>query len=117
MRHEDLDAWKKSINIVTEIYKLTDKFPQSEIYGLINQMRRSAVSIASNIAEGCARFSDNDTLKFISISIGSIAELQTQLVISEKLEYMENANELINKLEEVKRMLLGLTKYLKNKQI
>ena len=70
-----------------------------------------------NIAEGCARFSDNDTLKFISISIGSIAELQTQLVISEKLEYMENANELINKLEEVKRMLLGLTKYLKNKQI
>ena len=110
MRHEDLDAWKKSINIVTDIYKLTDKFPQSEIYGLTNQMRRSAVSIASNIAEGCARFPDNDTLKFISISIGSIAELQTQLIISEKLEYTGNANELINKLEEVKRMLLGLTK-------
>ena len=117
MRHEDLDAWKKSIDIVKDIYVLTEKFPQSEIYGLINQMRRSAVSIASNIAEGCARFSDNDTLKFISISIGSIAELQTQLIISEKLEYMENANERINKLEEIKRMLLGLTKYLKNKQM
>ena len=68
-----------------------------------------------NIAEGCARFSDNDTLKFISISIGSIAELQTQLIISEKLKYTKDANELTNRLEEVKRMLLGLTKYLKNK--
>lgn len=115
MRHEDLDAWKKSIDIVKDIYILTEKFPQSEIYGLTNQMRRSAVSIASNIAEGCARFSDNDTLKFISISVGSIAELQTQLVISEKLKYIKDANELTSKLEEVKRMLLGLTKYLKNK--
>lgn len=68
-----------------------------------------------NTAEGCARFSDNDTLKFISISIGSIAELQTQLIISEKLKYTKDANELTNRLEEVKRMLLGLTKYLKNK--
>ncbi|DAA86214.1 TPA: hypothetical protein CPT82_02675 [Candidatus Gastranaerophilales bacterium HUM_2] len=67
------------------------------------------------MAEGCARFSDNDTLKFISISIGSIAELQTQLIISKKLKYTKDANELTNRLEEVKRMLLGLTKYLKNK--
>ena len=68
-----------------------------------------------NIAGGCARFSGNDTLKFISISIGSIAELQTQLIISEKLKYTKDAKELTNRLEEVKRMLLGLTKYLKNK--
>lgn len=68
-----------------------------------------------NIAEDYARFSDNDTLKFISISISSIAELQTQLIISEKLKYTKDANELTNRLEEVKRMLLGLTKYLKNK--
>lgn len=65
MNHEDLDVWKISINLV------------SEIYGLTSQIRRSAISIPSNIAEGCARFSDKETLQFLSISIGSVAELKT----------------------------------------
>ena len=80
-----------------------------------DRFRNWTLTKGYNIAEDYARFSDNDTLKFISISIGSIAELQTQLIISEKLKYTKDANELTNRLEEVKRMLLGLTKYLKNK--
>lgn len=117
MRHEELDVWEKSITIVTEIYKLTETFPPSEIYGLTSQMRRSAVSIPSNVAECCARYSDKDTLKFISISVGSVAELQTQLIISERLNFIDNSSEYVDKLEDIKRMLLNLTKYLKSKEM
>ena len=70
MRHEDLEVWKKSVSVVTEIYKITETFPNSELYGLTSQIRRSAVSIPSNIAEGCARFSDKETVKFLGIATG-----------------------------------------------
>ena len=115
MKHEDLDVWKKSIDVVTDIYKITEKFPQSELYGLTSQMRRCAVSIPSNISEGCARFSDKETIKFISISMGSVAELQTQLIIAKNLNYIEDYKELLSELENIKKMLTGLSKFLKNK--
>ncbi len=115
MKHEDLDVWKKGIDIVTEIYKITAAFPPEEIYGITNQIRRAAVSIPSNIAEGCARFSNKETLKFISVAVGSVTELQTQFIIAQNLDYISDNSEILNKLEEIKKMLIGLSKYLKDK--
>ena len=85
--HHKLKVWQRSIDYVIEIYKLTEKFPKSELYGLTNQMRRSAVSIASNIAEGAGRSGKKEFKQFLSISQGSVAELETQLIISERLGY------------------------------
>ena len=116
MKHRDLEVWNKAINMVTEIYKVTNTFPSHELYALTNQMRRAAISVPSNISEGCARFSDKETLKFISIAIGSIAELQTQFVIAKNLNYIEDEKKYTEQLEEIKRMLLGITKYLKTKE-
>ena len=117
MKHEDLDVWKKSIDIVLEIYKLTEQFPKFELYGLTNQIRRSAISVPSNIAEGCARFSDKETINFISIAIGSVAELKTQLIIAKKLQYIDNSNKITEELEVIKMMLLNLSKFLKSKDV
>ncbi len=116
MRHEDLEVWKKSVSVVTEIYKITETFPNSELYGLTSQIRRSAVSIPSNIAEGCARFSDKETVKFLSIATGSVAELQTQLLIAKNLGYDVQVENLVDELEVIKRMILKLSKYLKGKE-
>ncbi len=115
MKHEDLEVWKKSIDLVTKIYDITKLYPQSENFGLKNQMQRCAISIPSNIAEGCARFSDKETLNFISIAIGSLAELQTQLIISKNLGYIKSYDNIMEECNEIKRMLIGLSKYLKNK--
>jgi len=90
--HHDLDVWKKSIKLVTEIYKLTESYPKSEIYGLTSQIRRSAVSIPSNIAEGAARSSTKEFSQFLSIALGSVSELETQLIVSNNLGFMENNN-------------------------
>lgn len=81
MTHKNLEAWKESINLVVDIYKITQQFPKDELYGLTNQIRRSAVSIPSNIAEGCARQTPKETAQFLHISLGSVAELETQLII------------------------------------
>ena len=115
MKHQDLEVWNKSIELVTNIYNITSQFPKEELYGIVNQMRRSAVSIPSNIAEGCARFSDKETLKFLSIAIGSAAELETQLIIKKNLKMYEENEDLIKQVETVKKLILGLVKYLNNK--
>ena len=117
MNHKDLEVWKKSMELVIDIYKITQKFPDIEKFGLINQIRRAAVSVPSNIAEGCARNSDKDNLRFIDIACGSLAEIETQLLISVQLGYYEmNKAELImDKIDNIGKMLSGLKKYLKNK--
>lgn len=115
MKHQELEVWNKSMELVTNIYLLTKNFPKEELYGLTNQMRRCAVSIPSNIAEGCSRFSDKETLKFLSIALGSISELETQLIISKNIEYTDNIEQLMTKIEVVKKLLLGLIKYLNTK--
>lgn len=115
--HKDLDVWKLSIDLVVKVYELTSQFPKEEKYGLVNQMRRSAVSIPSNIAEGAARTSVKEFANFISISLGSLSELETQLIISEKL-FLLNPNSLetiMNDLIQIRKMLLGLKKSLKSK--
>ena len=114
MNHKDLDAWKRSVDLVIKIYDITKQFPKEEMFGIVNQMRRSAVSVPSNIAEGCARYSDKDTLRFIDIAFGSIAELETQLIIAEQLGYCES-NELLDDIDKIEKLLSGLRRHLKNK--
>ncbi len=115
MNHKDLDAWKEAIALVKDIYRGTEKFPDSERYGLTNQMRRAAVSVPSNIAEGAARSSDKEFVRFLDVAFGSCAELETQIIISDELGYIENDRELLNQIEVVKKLIKGLMKYLKSK--
>ena len=113
--HHDLDVWKRSISYVTKIYELTEKFSSEERFGLISQIRGLAISIPSNVAEGAARRSDKEFLQFLYISLGSVAELGTQLIISNNLKFMESSNQLLSELNEIKKMTLGLIKYVKSK--
>ena len=110
--HHKLQVWQRSIKFVTEIYQLTETFPQSELYGLINQMRRAAVSIASNIAEGAGRSGKKEFKRFLSMAQGSIAELETQLIIAENLGYCSDIKSLLNELDEISKMIIGLMKSL-----
>ena len=112
--HEDLVVWKMSVEFVTTIYKVTKDFPKSEMYGLTSQIRRSAVSIPSNIAEGAARKTTKEYIQFVYISLGSIAELETQLLIAKNLNYLENTT-LSNELKLIKGKTINLINSLNNK--
>ena len=112
--HEDLDVWKISIDLVIKIYSITDKLIENKKYELSKQMRRAAVSIPSNIAEGAARSSDKEFIKFLYYSLGSLTELETQLIVSKRLGLIEN-NEIMNELNKIKQMILGLIRFLKNR--
>ena len=105
--HKDLDVWKKSINLATEIYKVTESFPKEEIYGLISQIRRSVVSISANIAEGAARNSKKEFIQFLYISLGSVAELETELLIAKNIGYLKNDN-IFERIKVIRKMLSGL---------
>lgn len=107
MNHKDLDVWKKSMDLVEEIYKVTSNFPSSEIYGLTNQLRRASVSIPSNIAEGAARKGDKELLYFVNVAIGSVAEIETQLLIAVRLKYMNEEDTIFESTTEVRKSLLG----------
>lgn len=110
--HRKLVAWQESIEFVLDIYKLTKHFPDEEKFGLISQMRRAAVSIASNIAEGAARTSDKDKLKFYTIAGSSSSEIDTHLEICKKLTIVseEEWQHSYDKLERVSALLNGLRK-------
>lgn len=107
---KELLVWQKSIDFVTEIYRITDTFPKAEIYGLISQIRRSAVSIPSNIAEGNSRRSKPDYLQFLKIARGSCAEAETQLIISKNLGFLNEDDylKLNQEIIEISKMLNGL---------
>lgn len=112
--HKDLNVWQKAIDLVTIIYKETNNFPSSELYGLTNQIRRSAVSIPSNIAEGAGRASKKEFSRFSSISIGSASELETQLIISKNLGFINDMTfeRVVKELEDIRKMTIGLMKSL-----
>ena len=112
--YKELIVWQKAMDLVVEIYKLTDQFPKSEIYSLISQMRRSAISIPSNIAEGRRRSSKRSFRHFLLISFGSGAELETQIEIEKKLTKTQNLNYLkaATLLDEVMRILNTMIKNL-----
>ena len=115
--HKDLDVWKRSVVLVTFIYEVTKKFPKEEIYGLTNQIRRAAISISSNIAEGAARNHSKEFIQFLYISLGSISELETQVIISLNLGFLiqDDSIKIQNELTELRRMILGLIRSLENK--
>ena len=113
--HKDLDIWKRGIGFVEQIYKGTNKFPREELYGLTSQIRRSSVSYPSNIAEGAARFSKKEFIHSLYISLGSLSEVETQLIIAEKLKFL-NASKLLKEVEALRRMTLNFIKYLKSKE-
>ena len=115
--HKDLIVWKKGIELVKVIYLITDDFPKSEQFGLVSQMRRCAVSIPSNIAEGCGRNSDKELIQFLYIALGSSSELETQIIISSELNFLdkEKENECLIQLNEMIRMITSLIKSIKTR--
>ena len=113
--HIDLDVWKFSMDFVENIYKLSANFPKEEMYGLTSQIRRAAVSIPSNIAEGASRQSRKEFVQFLYISLGSLSEVETQLMLSERLQFVENIQPILNNAITIKKMLNGLITHQKGK--
>lgn len=112
----DLNIWQKGIDLVKDIYKETQNFPRQEIYGLTNQIRRAAISIPSNIAEGHIRQHRAEFRQFLSVALGSLAELETQIVISRELNYIstEKSLNVIDQMGSLGKMIRGLIKRLNN---
>ena len=116
--YRDLKVWQKAMDLVELAYRLSAQFPKEEIYALTNQLRRAVVSIPSNIAEGSGRNSTRDFVRFLGISLGSLAEVETQMLIAKRLNYNVGKDELQNFLDlsaEIGRMLRGLQKSLELK--
>ncbi len=112
--YRDLEIWKVGMELVKKVYELTQNFPKHEVYGLVSQMRRCAVSIPSNVAEGFRRFHNKEYKQFLYISLGSCAELETQASIARQLNYIQDNDEslLLEKADHVCRMISNLTKKL-----
>lgn len=108
-----MDVWKLSIDLVVKVYQITSQFPVEEKFGLAQQMRRAAVSVPSNIAEGAARKSQNELIQFLHISLGSLSELETQLTICQRLDYnKDDLSETIEYCDRIRRMLFGIIRNL-----
>ena len=106
---KELKVWQKSMELSVQIYKLTSFFPKDERFGLISQVQRAAVSIPSNIAEGCGRISNKELSRFIAFAMGSCYELETQMILANRFEYIkeENQGECFALIAEVQKMLYG----------
>lgn len=113
--YSELIVWQKAMNLVEDIYRLTKKFPREEIYSLTDQIRRAAVSIPSCIAEGHDRFHSGQYSYFLSMAQGSRAELETQIILADRLGYIENIEKdvILDKCQEISKMLYGLISKIK----
>ncbi len=111
---KDLKIWQEGIELVEEIYRITKEFPKEELYGIVNQIRRSAVSLPSNIAEGFMRHHNKEFKQFLFIALASSAEVETQLIISKKLRYItkQKLDELSESIDKLNRMIMTLIKRL-----
>lgn len=114
--YRSLAVWQKAVDFAVSVYRLLDKLPKHEQFGLISQMQRAVVSIASNIAEGKERQSDRDFSRFVAIALGSLAELETQLLISQRLGYVgeDDLLRVTLQADEIGKMLRGLLKTLRS---
>lgn len=115
MNHKDLDAWKQAMALVEAVYLLSRQFPREETYGLTVQLRRAAVSVPSNLSEGAARASRKELLCFLSYSLGSLAEMETQLLLAERLGYCSAAS-ILQQVDQVRALLLGLRRGLQRSE-
>jgi len=113
--HRNLDVWKKSMEFVRDVYQATEPFPKAETYGLISQMRRAAISIPSNLAEGAARKGLKEFKQLLNIAQGSISELDTQIELALMLKYINKKtyDHLMENLNIISKMLFGLSRSLK----
>ena len=119
LHYKDLIAWRKAMDLVNAVYDATDAFPKRETYSLTDQIRRAAVSVPSNIAEGQAHYSNREFLHFLRHSRGSLAELETQLLIAQGRHYLSDGDvdRLLNQANELSRILSGLINSLKQREI
>jgi len=115
MTHKDLEVWKKSMDLVEDVYKLMKQLPESEKYGLISQIKRSSISVPSNIAEGAARGSTKEFIRFLDIASGSLSELETQLLLVQRLGFTNSNDSLEDQINSLGKMLYGLKLSLKKK--
>jgi four helix bundle protein len=113
--HKDLDVWNKAMELAEKLYYLTAKFPKEEQYGFISQIRRAAISIPSNIAEGASRNSNKEFMQFLYVAMGSLSEIETQVLLATRLKLI-NEPALFDNIESIRKMLLGLIKFLKRKK-
>ncbi len=114
--HKDLDVWQKSLDFAETIYNLTENFPSDEKFGLVSQLRRAAVSVTSNIAEGAGRHSSREFAQFLYIALASTSEIETQIILSERLGYIKSGSkDVLNDLEVIRKLLSGLIRAVKNK--
>ena len=116
--YRDLEVWQKAMDLVLETYRVTRLFPSEERYGLVAQLRRASVSVPSNIAEGRGRFGLGGFLYHLSVATGSLMEIETQLLISRKLEYLNpsDAEAVLGRTAEVRRLLAGMVRALRMKR-
>jgi four helix bundle protein len=116
MSYREQFIWKRSVELAVKCYELTQNFPQSELYGLTSQIRRSAVSVASNIAEGYGRKSKSEYIQFLHIALGSLRELDTQLIIAQQVKLTDQQlfSPLIHSVEEMQKIMVASINKLKN---
>ena len=115
--HEKLDVWKQAIEMVVTIYECTNSFPNDERFGLTSQIRRAAVSVPANIAEGAGRHHDKEFLQFLGVAQGSASELETELLIAHRLGYVDEVKfrSVYEEVNSVARMIVGLSKHLRSR--
>ncbi|MGC9523900.1 MAG: four helix bundle protein [Anaerolineae bacterium] len=115
--YRELIAWQKAMDLAVAVYKRTRSFPREEAYGLTAQLRRAAVSVPSNIAEGQGRHSTKEFIRFLGLAQGSLQEVETQIILAARLDYVTEAQEtdLLDQCAEVARLLHGLTNALRRK--
>lgn len=115
--HKQMNTWKQAVALVTRTYRATEAFPKKEMFGLTSQMRRAAVSIPSNIAEGAAHGGPREYIRFLRIATGSVSELETQFIVAEQLGFI-NSNllaDILKEIESVKKLLFGVIRNQKTK--
>jgi four helix bundle protein len=115
--HKDLNAWKESMNLVQDVYNATRKFPKEELFCLTQQIRRAAISVPSNISEGAARNQKKEFIRFLRISTGSLAEVETQIILAANLNYLDETtgHVLLGQANKIRAQIAGLIKSLEPK--
>ena len=114
--HKDLDVWDKAMDLVEDIYTLTKQFPKEEVYGLTSQIKRAVISIPSNIAEGAGRKGSKEFVQYLYISMGSLAEVETQILLAQRLKFVTEVEQILEKIVNIRQMIHGLIRYLCEKR-